>query len=187
MEVEGRKPTIRQVRAVENLVENGGKNKGEAIRGAGYSETMVKNPDRVFGSPTVRKVLEKLGMVDETEPIKTLRKNLKAKTPVNFVFPPFREPEECLTDQQIRDYLNEGGITVSKIVHGDMERRVYGYADNPNAQLRAADMILKIFGSYAPNKVVGKHAHAVGIMSMRELRESMREAGVSVLQKEPIV
>src|SRR3989344_8635040 len=107
MDIEGRKPTIRQVRAVENLVENGGKNKGEAIRGAGYSETMVKNPDRVFGSPTVKKVLEKLGIPDETEPIKTLRENLKAKSPVDFVFPPFRELGECLTDQQIRDYLSE--------------------------------------------------------------------------------
>lgn len=185
-EVGERQPTVRQVRAVENLVENGGKNKGLAIREAGYSEAMVKNPDRVFGSPTVRKVLEKLGVVDETEPVKALRENLKAKTPVNFVFPPFREPEECLTDQQIRDYLNEGGITISKIVHSDASRRVYGYADNPNAQLRAADMILKIFGAYAPKTVSSKNVHAVGIMSMHELRESMREAGVSVLQKEPI-
>ncbi len=186
METEGRHPTVRQVRAVVNLVENGGKNKGKAIREAGYSEAMAKNPDRVFGSPTVRKVLGELGMVDETEPVRTLRDNLKAKTPVNFPFPPYREHEECLTDQQILDYLNEGGITISKIVHGDTSRVAYGYADNPNAQLRAADMILKIFGSYAPKSIPSKNVHAVGVMSMSELRERMRGAGVSVIQKTPI-
>ena len=132
MNIEGRKPTIRQVRAVENLVENGGVSKGEAIRKADYSEVMTRNPNRVFGSPLIQKVLEKLGMPDESQAIKTLKRNLNAKK-------------------------------------------------NPIAQVQAADKILRVFGAYAPNKVVGKHAMSVGVMSMRELREKMREAGESIV------
>lgn len=210
IDTEGRQPTVRQVRAVENLVENGGTNKGQAIREAGYSEAIVKNPDRVFGSPTVKAVLEKLGVPDESEAVATVRRNLKAKYPVNFVFPPFNsqiaeaddedaEPEgdtppknegakfgEQMTDEQIRAYLREGGIIVSKVVHGERSRRFYGYADNPKAQLSAADMLLKVFGAYAPEKIVGKHTMTVGIMSMRELREKMRENGESIVQAEVI-
>ena len=209
METEGRQPTVRQVRAVENLVENGGKNKGEAIREAGYSEAIVKNPDRVFGSPTVKAVLEKLGVPDESEAVIAIKRNLKAKYPVNFVFPPFNsqiaeaddedaEPEgdepvnegqkfgEQMTDDQIRAYLREGGIIVSKVVHGERSRRFYGYADNPKAQLSAADMLLKVLGAYAPDKVIGKHTMSVGVMSMRELREKMRENVESIVQAEVI-
>lgn len=201
METEGRKPTVRQVRAIENMVENGRKTKAEALREAGYSEAIVRHPDRVFGSPTVRYFLEKYRL-DEGGAVVSIKRNLNAKAPVNFVFPPFRENErdiailegnvgakfgEQMTDQEIRDYLKEGGITVSKVVHGDMARRVYGYADNPKAQLSAADMVLKIFGAYAPDRVVGKHTLTVGVMSMSELRERMRGAGVSVIQKTPII
>jgi|CXWL01.1.fsa_nt_gi hypothetical protein len=53
-------------------------------------------------------------------------------------------------------------------------------------QVAAADKILKVFGSYAPEKSEGKHTMTVGIMSMRELREKMRENGESIVQAEVI-
>ena len=71
-----------------------------------------------------------------------------------------------------------------KIIHGD-NAAVYFWSDNSKAQLGAADMIFNLLGSYAPKKVEGKHDHRVGVFSMRELREKMKEKGVKVT--DPIV
>lgn len=48
--------TLRQERVVE-MVEKGGKTKGEILRDAGYSEAVAKTPDKVFGKPAVRAAL----------------------------------------------------------------------------------------------------------------------------------
>lgn len=202
-DTEGRKPTARQIAAVENYVANSRRGKAQALREAGYGQSTARHPARVFGSPTIQKVLEKMGLHDESEAIFTVKRNLRAKHPVNYVFPPFTQINEDeialkamlgeedentgedfgvrLTDNQIRDYLKEGGITISKVVHGDRSRRFYGYADDPTVQLNAADMLLKVFGAYAPDKIIGKHSMAVGIMSMSELREKMKEEGMKII------
>ena len=56
-----KKPTLRQQRALTELVANGG-NKTAAIRAAGYSEAMVQTPSKVFGSealqPAINKIIE---------------------------------------------------------------------------------------------------------------------------------
>lgn len=55
------KTTHRQKRAIRAWINGGFKSKADALREAGYSKTMIRNPDRVFGSPAVMAELERLG------------------------------------------------------------------------------------------------------------------------------
>ena len=49
-----RKPSLRQIRAVEVYLDgNGRKSKAEALREVGYSPSVVDHPDKVFGSRAV--------------------------------------------------------------------------------------------------------------------------------------
>lgn len=190
-----RKPSIRQRRAVEiYLADNGIKTKGEALRMAGYSEGVAISPPKVFESRAVIKLMEEMGVTDKLG-MEILARNAKAKVPVHFTFPPFREPNETkdgedgnegdkfgeqMTDAQIREYLEGAGCRVTRIVHGDLARHVYCYTLNNKAQLATADMIFNLTGSYAPKKVEGKHDHRVGIFSMKDLRQKMKEKGIKI-------
>lgn len=51
-----REPSLRAQKAIKILVENGG-NKGDALRKAGFSEAVVKTPEKVFGQEPVKDVL----------------------------------------------------------------------------------------------------------------------------------
>lgn len=55
------KPTPRQIKAVEHLLENGGSS-GDAIPAAGYSAAMPHNPDQLFNSPAILAMLEEAGI-----------------------------------------------------------------------------------------------------------------------------
>lgn len=185
-----RKPSLRQVRAVElYLGDNGGKSKREALLEAGYSQKMADNPERVFESRAASQLMEEMGVTTKTG-IEILKRNTNAMMPAHFTFPPFigtkdakgTEVEnngsqlgEQMTDMEIREYLAGAGCVVAKIKRGNMARHVYGYTLNNKAQLATADMIFKLRGDYAPKKMEGKHDYRVGIFSMRELREKMRE------------
>lgn len=57
------KPTMRQVKALEYLVENGG-SKSEALRKAGYSPAIVHSPDKVIESKGFQQLLEDSGLTD---------------------------------------------------------------------------------------------------------------------------
>jgi hypothetical protein len=63
-----RVPTEKQVNAVGNLLEqvrNGETlNKGKALMDAGYSEEFAAQPSRVFGSPTIIALMDKMGMAE---------------------------------------------------------------------------------------------------------------------------
>lgn len=63
-----RKPSMKQQKALANLLENGG-NKRQALRDAGYSEAMAKNPQKVFESvalnPEVNEIVNKYQMIRE--------------------------------------------------------------------------------------------------------------------------
>jgi len=56
-----RKITHRQKRAVKEWIDGGFGSKADALRKAGYSKRMIRNPERVFNSPAVIYELERLG------------------------------------------------------------------------------------------------------------------------------
>ena len=204
-----RTPSMRAVRAVElYLGAKGSKSKAEAIREAKYSEAMARKPNHVFDTKAVRELMTKMGL-DETPAINAVKRNLNSRRLEHMTFPPFREKSETnksdggediddeqdyttgekrgeqLSDKEITELLASVNCVVRKIVHGDMARHVYFWSDKDKAQLEAADMIFNLLGSYAPKKVEGKHDHRVGIFSMKELREKMKEKGVKVT--DPII
>ena len=196
-----RRPTLRQVKLVQAYVlDNGRRTKGEILREVGYSPNTAIAPSKVFESRPVLRLMEEMGVTEKLG-MEILKRNSQARVPVHFTFPPFNskkaEAEESedeedegfnsgekfgeqLTDDQIREYLKGAGCTVTKIVHGDQARHVYCYTLNNKAQLATADMIFNLTGAYAPKKVEGKHDHRVGIFSMRDLREKMRENGIEI-------
>jgi len=60
------KLTIKQARAIRFLPQSGF-NKAAALRKAGYSESVARHPDKVFGSPVVEEYLRKEGLLETTE------------------------------------------------------------------------------------------------------------------------
>jgi hypothetical protein len=73
---QNRKPTIKQQKAVANLLENGG-NVSKAMKDAGYSAAMAKNPQKLTESPTIIHLMDAMGVTDAMM-VDTLRNGLKA-------------------------------------------------------------------------------------------------------------
>jgi hypothetical protein len=59
-----RKPTIKQQKAVAYMLENGG-NVGKAMRDAGYSAAMAKNPQKLTESEYVQEMMREVGLTDK--------------------------------------------------------------------------------------------------------------------------
>lgn len=64
-EVHGRLATIRQVRAVEELIKGKGKNIGAALIAAGYSKSVARSPEIVTDSKGYKKMLHASGLTHE--------------------------------------------------------------------------------------------------------------------------
>lgn len=56
--------TIKQKKALDNMVENGG-NASKAMRDAGYSPKTAENPDKLTQSKGYMELLDELGLTDE--------------------------------------------------------------------------------------------------------------------------
>lgn len=143
-----RHPTIRQQRAILNLVENGG-NMSKAIKDAGYSDAMAKNPDRVFAVPVVQSVLDKIGL-SASEVLEVIRRKLDAK---KFVQVAFSDDLE-LSDEDIKDYLQEANYCVIQIVSGKGQRVAMCVVNDSMVQLRAANILVRIMG-FVPSRQRG--------------------------------
>lgn len=69
----GRRPTARQIKAVELFIaDNGGSTKGEILRQAGYGKATMDSPKRVFESRAVVMLMEDKGL-SEAELIDVLK------------------------------------------------------------------------------------------------------------------
>lgn len=199
-----------QVKAVDNIAEQyrtgGTIHKGQALIDAGYSEVTAQEPSRIFGSPTVLALMDKMGL-SERDFAEGHKKLLNMQRGEHMTFPPFNDEEEeieediddldsedempnghtkrrgeRMTDAQIRDFIQSFGGTVHRIVHGDAMRHVYYRVPDARALKDALDMGYNLRGSYAPKRVEGKHDHRVGVFSMKELRKKMQKNGVPFIE-----
>lgn len=68
--------TFRQKALAKELVENGG-NMASAMRKAGYSDAMIKNPQKVTRSKGFKEILENIGL-DDKSLAKALKEGLNA-------------------------------------------------------------------------------------------------------------
>lgn len=80
---QNRKPSLRQQKAVANLVENGG-NKRKALKDAGYSKAVQDNPEKVFGSDAVQTVMDPVLNNMRTIREEVLRRMSKTISRANF-------------------------------------------------------------------------------------------------------
>jgi hypothetical protein len=81
--------TPRQHKAAENMVANGG-SKAQALRDAGYSEAIARNPQKVTDSQSFQALCEELGLTDNllvnalVEDIKTKKGERKQELELGF-------------------------------------------------------------------------------------------------------
>lgn len=84
-----KQPTVRQRKAIENIVANGGK-VAEAMRQAGYSEAMARNSQRLTRSEGFLQLAEDCGLTDMfltkalVADIKAKKKNRKPELELGF-------------------------------------------------------------------------------------------------------
>lgn len=81
--------TQKQRKAAEYMVENGG-NKAQALKAAGYSASIVKNPQKVTNAKSFQDLCEELGLTDDlllaalVEDIKEKKGNRKTELELGF-------------------------------------------------------------------------------------------------------
>lgn len=156
-----KKPTIRQQKAMENVVENRG-NVSKAMRDAGYPDVTAKNPKNLTESRAWKEVMEEF-LPDEVLG-KVHKGLLHAKTLDHMVFPLEGTPKETttaldkeraiFTDEDIIEMMMGTGCIVRKIVHAETARHVYFWSADNNSRKSALDLAYKLKGSYAAEKSI---------------------------------
>lgn len=127
----------RQKRAVDYFIESGCK--GEALRRAGYSESICKNPERVFKKDGVREYLEdrikrfdSKRIADATEVMEYLTKIMRGE-----------EKEEVVVIERVGD-----GMSSAR----NVEKNI-----SANSRIKAAELLGKRYGIYKENiEIKGK-------------------------------
>ena len=187
-----RKPTLRQMHAVKNLVGDG-RSQADALRKANYSEAIVNQPQKVFGSPVILPILESLGFTQEfvADEHRRIVQSHKLDTMFFPIYKSKKDSEseaewkekwgEQLTDDEIKFMLADLGFIPKRIVTSPMGRQAFFYTPDNASRLRAIDMAYQLFGSYAPKKLDTK-AQIQHTFSISALRKKAREHGRDVIE-----
>lgn len=151
--------TLKQKKAIKNLIENGG-NKGQALRDASYSESVIKNPSKVFGSPTVQEHISKY--LPDDFVLQNTKELVEAKTIRNIIFP------SKATKKDIENTVKElSGKIVSTIENKELDAKgnykvisktVTIIIPSNSAKKNGIDISCKIKGMYAPEKRINLNA-----------------------------
>lgn len=184
-------PSERQALAVKHLVEHGG-SKREALIAVGYSQAMADNPERVFGSPKLQKLLAEHGISENTV-FSTLSKRMRRKKIMQVKIPlhqndvdiddkgEYKKSYSMLTDGDLHDlYDNE----FSKIKYIDVrksERIVYLEVPHDELQTDTINKFIAILGMEAPKnlKLDGNVNHN---FTLSGLRKKMEENNVQIIE-----
>jgi hypothetical protein len=170
--IQGRRPTPKQIKAVQLLVENGGLDKpkptGDILREAGYSEAIASTPAKVIDSPVIQDLLNQF--MPDNLLAETHRRLLTTRKIEHMVFPlEYQDPSDLshafpvdeaqreqeiqerriidnLSDEDIIDMLSEVGCKVKRIIHGDTARHVYYWAHDAKSQANALELAYKMKG-----------------------------------------
>lgn len=160
--------TLKQKKAIENLVGNGG-NVTAAMREAGYAEATVNTPGKLTKSKTWKELMGEF--LPDQDLAQVHRGLLNSHRIDHMVFPlgPADEEEAdilaeegiegsaqertTLTDAEITELLATVNCTVRKIVHGRTARHVYFWSPDAKAKTSALDMAYKLKGKYAAEKI----------------------------------
>lgn len=155
--------TIKQKRAVDKLVGNGG-NVTRAMLDVGYSENTANTPKKLTNSKGFQELLEEA--MPDTLLTQKHKELLTSSYLDHMTFPPFNsgkekkqndnpgltEKGEQLTDDDIIELLASVNCKVRRIVHGEQARHVYFWSSDNKSRKDALDMAFKLKGAYAPTK-----------------------------------
>lgn len=166
-----RKPSIKQKKALDILVGNGG-NITQAMLDAGYSPATANTPQKLTESKAWQELMAEY--LPDHEIAEKHKQLLNSTVVDHMVFPlgpkgeddvnfsggtPNKENKSegfvertSLTDQEIKEMLAEVGCKVRRIVHGETARHVYFWTADSKSRKDAIDMAYKLKGSYAPEK-----------------------------------
>lgn len=170
--------TLKQKKAIANVVENGG-NVSRAMMDAGYTPATANTPQKLTESKAWKEIMEE-SLPDNflaEKHVELLNSSRidhmvfplgpKDEDDINFSGakvkkegedkPETEMPEEykertTLTDKEIIEMLAEVNCKVRRIVHGETARHVYFWAADNMARDKALDKAYKLKGSYAAEK-----------------------------------
>ncbi len=147
--------TVKQEKAAENLVGNGG-NVTKAMVDAGYSVATANTPQKLTESKGFQALLDEKLADDKL--VEVHDQLLKSKRLDHMVFPLYKEPDEkdegpyesmSLTDDEVIELLSDIGGTVRKIVHGQQARHVYFWVANDKSRQDALKLAYDLKGKLA--------------------------------------
>lgn len=95
-------PLSMKDRAIQTWLAKGG-NKSDAMREVGYSETMARNPQKIFNTEYAMEVLERAG-VDLDGALKQLNRKVTSRRLDHLVFPCFNEKK---ADESIKGDISD--------------------------------------------------------------------------------
>lgn len=170
-----RKPSFRAKKAFDKMLENGGVVSSAMIE-AGYSPAMAKNPQKLTGTLAWQQLMEEYLPDDEiAEKHKELLRSTRLDHQVFALGPKDEEDKkkyieidkakaikegkeyreiEYVTDEDIRQMLEDINCKVRRIVHRETARDVYFWVADNRSRKDAIDMAYKLKGTYAPEKSI---------------------------------
>ncbi len=150
-----KKATLKQRKALKHALENGGK-LGPAMKAAGYSKAMAKNPQKLKESDGWKALMEGMGLND-LELLKISKRHTEAKQLKTIMVDPM------VSDIEIKEVLQATGATFLRSVVVEVtftnkkgeektfeKKEVFYSAPDTHAQDRALDKLYKIRGAYKP-------------------------------------
>lgn len=168
--------TLKQRKVVKETLENPGISLSKAMKKAGYSTPMSRNPQELTQSKGWQELMKEylpddllaqkhlellnstgldhmifpLGPEDDMERVQMIEdaRQKAIKKGEAFVEP------DLMCDADIKEMLKGVNCIVRRIVHGETARHVYFWGADNKARKDALDMAYKLKGQYAPDKTV---------------------------------
>lgn len=137
-------PTEKQKRAFKEIVENG-RNKGDAMVRAGYSENTAKAPTKMTNTKGWQELMEEY--LPDEDLTKKHQELLNATRLEHMVFP------KNVKDKTIKSLLESVNCNVRKIQHGDQANHVWFWAKDNIALKSALDLAYKLKGRFEQEKL----------------------------------
>lgn len=130
------------------LVEKGG-SLGSAMRAAGYSKAMAKNPQKLKKSKSWQKIMDKY--LPEITVAEVHRQLLISTRIEHAVFP------LNMTDKEITDLLLTVNCVAKKFMHSETQTHCWFWSPDNQARVRGVEMAHKLRGNFAPEKHEVEH------------------------------
>jgi hypothetical protein len=132
--------TIMQRKAMKIALENGGNVSG-AMREAGYSPAVAKNPHKLKESPGWQELMKKAGL-DDNSLLKNHKELMDQKKMEYFVFP------TAMKDDEIKSHVEAAGLKVVVIRKAQIGKMAFYSIPDAHAKKSALEMAYRLRGAF---------------------------------------